>query len=267
MKSRMLVGCIVVAGLAISAVTQDSSGPQYDAAAKIRSEPPVWTGEFKLEQQAPINPRDLMKAYREGMEQVFEKTCHDLEQITQAVHQGTVSREQAEYASIQRYQLGLMTFELLQTLYESADQEISRAAQPHDSPGLLTAGDAQLVPPPSSSAGVTPTIAQYLELNPAQIAAIQELIEEDRHQKQPLIEKLADSRRKMSAVMSNGIVDEKKIELLAAEQAEILEQEIISNAQFETKLYRTLTSEQKRKLDQLRKSGAEGGSKDVAPSP
>jgi len=266
MKSRMLVGFIVVACLAIFAVAQDSSGPQYDAAAKIRSEPPVWTGEFKLEQQAPINPRDLMQAYRQGMEQVFEKTCHDLEQIAEAARQGTVSREQAEYASIQRYQLGLMTFELLQTLYESADQEISRAAPPRDSPGLLTAGDALLVSPPSSSTNVSPAITQNLALNPAQIAAIQAFIEEDRQRKLPLIEKLADNRRKMSAVMSNGSVDEKKIEILAAEQAQILKQIIISDAQFETKVYQTLTDEQRRKLDELRKSGTEGGLEDAAPS-
>ena len=83
-------------------------------------------------------------------------------------------------------------------------------------------------------------------------------MEQDRQQKQPLAEKLADNRRRMSAAMSGDGRDEKQIQVLAGEQAQILQQMIMSNAEFQSKLYGTLTDEQKRKLDELRRSGAEG---------
>jgi Spy/CpxP family protein refolding chaperone len=90
-------------------------------------------------------------------------------------------------------------------------------------------------------------------LNPAQIAAMQAQITEDRKQVQPLLDRLEDSRRKLISIKLNGKFDADKVKSLAAEQSQIIKQLIVANALLETKLYRMLTSQQQEKLDDLRR--------------
>ncbi len=68
----------------------------------------------------------------------------------------------------------------------------------------------------------------------------------------PLLEQLDNSRRALIANTLNGRFDVQKVRALAAEQSTILQQLIEANAELEAKVYSILTSEQQRKVDELR---------------
>ena len=105
----------------------------------------------------------------------------------------------------------------------------------------------------TSSPDISRQIAGYLDLDPAQIAAIQAEISADRRQVQPLLDQLDKNRRELIANTLNGKYDVKQVEALAAAQSRILRRLIVANTLLETKLYRILTSEQRRKVDELRR--------------
>ncbi len=260
MKRRMMVGFVVTVVLFVSAGAQAASTQQLRSdKTDLRNGPSSVAAVTADERQAPTSPRELLQAYQEQMNKVVEKTCTDLQQIAQAVRNGTMTREQAEYSSIQRFQLGFMTFQLLRTLYEST-AELAKTAQPTDSPELgqntpaiRTSGLAVAVPLPSSS-DVSQAIVDYLGLKPVQVAAVQALIVTQRKETQPLLDKLSEKQASLTAATLNGNFDEKQIRRLAAEQSKILEQLIFANAELEARIYETLTPEQRRKLDEIRKA-------------
>jgi Spy/CpxP family protein refolding chaperone len=91
-----------------------------------------------------------------------------------------------------------------------------------------------------------------LELTPAQIAAIEARVAAVSKRVEPLLEQLDNSRRALIANTLNGRFDVQKVRALAAEQSTILQQLIEANAELEAKVYSILTSEQQRKVDELR---------------
>jgi len=117
-------------------------------------------------------------------------------------------------------------------------------------------GDTLVVSPPDSSADVPTAIVEYLDLTPAQVVAIQAQIEEQRVQAQSLIEQLTNNRRELIATTLQGRFDIRQVRKLAAQQARILEPLVVASARLQTAIYRILTVEQQRKLDEMRKETA-----------
>src|SRR6266404_1583940 len=116
--------------------------------------------------------------------------------------------------------------------------------------------DTLVVPPPESAPDVSQAIVKYLELTPAQIAAIQLQIEKERGRVRPLVERLAKNRRALIVATLKGQFDVDQVRELAAQQARILEPLIVANARLQTKVYEILTIEQRRKIDGMRKETA-----------
>lgn len=263
MKRKMLVSVVVMTVLVLSAGAQGTNTPQSRSdKADLRSGASGLLSTTAGEPQLPLAPGDLLKAYQDQMNKVVEKTCTDLEQIAQAVRNGTMTREQGEYTSIQRFQLGFMTFQLLRTLYESTAGLAGKSApinskEFEDPPKLQTYGQAVAVPLPSSS-DVSQATIEYLDLKSMQVVAIQALTEKHRKETQPLLDKLSEEQGSLTAATLNGNFNEKQIRRLAAEQSKILEQLIFANAEMEARIYETLTAEQRRKLNQIRKALDEG---------
>lgn len=188
------------------------------------------------------------------MEAVLQALSEDLGQIALAVRDGKITPEQAEYLSIERYYVGLMRFQLLRALHQSAGEENQRESYSHSNTASAPSSDTAItIAAPTSSPDVPPQIASYLELNPAQLAAIQAQVIDDRKQVQPLLKQLENSRRKLMSNSLNGNCDVKKVRALAAEQSRILKQLIVANALLEAKVYKMLTTEQQQKLNELRR--------------
>ena len=82
-----------------------------------------------MNDELPLGPRDILEAYKQGMAVTALATCDGLAQIASAYSQGDISDEQAKYASLQTYALGLMQFKMLSTLHDILDSKIEKDAE------------------------------------------------------------------------------------------------------------------------------------------
>ena len=96
----------------------------------------------------------------------------------------------------------------------------------------------------------------YLDLTPLQIAAIQAQIAVQRGQVQSLMQQLTNNRWELIATTLKGQFDIHRVRKLAARQARILEPLVVANARLQAEIYKILTVEQQRKLDEMRKETA-----------
>ncbi len=146
-----------------------------------------------------------------------------------------------------------MRFQLVRALHQNAGEENQGESYSQSNTASAPSSETAItIAAPTSSPDVPPQIASYLELNPAQLAAIQAQVIDDRKQVQPLLKQLEDSRRKLLSNSLNRNCDV-KVRALAAEQSRILKQLIVANALLEAKVYKMLTSGQQHKLDELRR--------------
>jgi hypothetical protein len=121
---------------------------------------------------------------------------------------------------------------------------------------VQVSGDTLVVSPPDSSPDVPTAIVKYLDLTPLQVAAIQAQIAVQRGQVQALIQQLTNNRWELIAITLKGQFDIRQVRKLAAQQARILEPLVVANARLQTEIYKILTVEQQRKLDEVRKETA-----------
>jgi Spy/CpxP family protein refolding chaperone len=254
MKLRLIIGFILTGTMVISAGAQENSGAQsIDGLTASLPQPPSGSTDTPPAQLQLPSGLGNTQQYPQRMELVLQALSEELGVIAQAAREEKIRHAQAEYLSVERYYVALTRFEFLRTLYQESPQSNQRDynSQPDTAP--QTSGDTVIIPPQTSSPDVSAQIVSYLNLNPAQIAAMQAQISEDRKQVQPLLDRLEESRRKLIAIKLNGKFDTDKVKTLAAEQSQIIKQLIVANALLETKLYRMLSSEQQEKLDQLRR--------------
>jgi Spy/CpxP family protein refolding chaperone len=257
MKRAHILGAFIAGALVISAVAQD--GQQLSpASGSVMATAPAETPNIAetpgTDAQVRVTPRDLLKEYEKQMAVVSLKTCAELAQIGQAAHQGQIGPEQAEYLSGQRFELGMIRLQFLDSLHQILDDKIQKETKQQSE--VQSSGDTLVVPPPDSSPDVSQAIAKDLELTPVQIAAIQVQIEKERGRVRPLAERLANNRRALIAATLKGQFDARQVRDLAAKQSRIQESLIVANARLQTEVYRILTVEQQRKLDGMRKETA-----------
>src|SRR5208337_2937068 len=251
-KSRWIIGFLLTCALAISANAQENSGVQ-SAEGPIANFAQQNSGDATspaTQLQAPAGSQDA-GTYQDRLEEVVGAMSAELGEIAQAAREGKISRDQAEYLSLERYYVALTRFQLLRTLYQ-APQESNPSqsyAQANTSPQI--SGSAFAIPPVVCSPDIPNQLVDYLQLTPLEIQALQAQVTEQCKQVQPLVDRLVKSRSKLLAMKLNGKVDDREVQALAAEQSQIIKQLIVANSQLETKLYNTLTSEQQRKVDGL----------------
>jgi len=149
---------------------------------------------------------------------------------------------------------GLTRFQFLSTGNQMLNDQPQEETAP--SSEVKVSGDTLVVSPPESTPDVPAAIVSYLELTPLQIAAIQAQIAVQREQVQSLMQQLTNNRRELIATTLKGQFDIRQVRKLAAQQARILEPLVVANARLQTEIYKTLTVEQQRKLDEMRKETA-----------
>ena len=77
----------------------------------------------------------------------------------------------------------------------------------------------------------------------------------ERHNLQPLMEQLRTTRENLSAETAANPTNDKEIKALATTQANMLAKLIVANSRMQAKLYKLLTAEQQKKLDDFKRSG------------
>ncbi len=254
MKSRLVVALLLTGMLALAAGAQQDSGvePRPSMLASLPRQQSSSNAMPGAGLQQPSGSAEA-NTYAARMEAVLNTMTAELGEIAKAARDGKIGRAEAEYLSLERYYVALSRIQFLQTKYQKPAEENEGGQRVETNPAIQISGDTVIVPPRTSSPDIPPEIVTHLELNPAQIAAIEAQISDERKRVQPLLERLENSRRKLISLKLNGNFDANKVQALAAEQSWIMNQLIIANALLETKVYRMLTAEQQRKVDDLRR--------------
>ncbi len=159
---------------------------------------------------------------------------------------GAVSPDKSSIAEIMEAKAALP----LQVLGDRTQKQTEPVSE------VQLSGDTLVVSPPDSSPDVPAAIVSYLDLTPLQIAAIQAQIAVQRGQVQSLMQQLTNNRWELIASTLKGRFDVRQVRKLAAQQARILEPLVVANARLQTEIYKILTVEQQRKLDEIRKETA-----------
>lgn len=253
-KPRWMVALLITGVLVISAAAQEKSTAQvgHGEMARLPRQQSSSTAIPPAQLQEPPGSQDATE-YPQLMQAVLQGLSEDLVQIAQLAHDGNISRAQAEYLSVEGYYRALMRFQLLRALYQNADETKKAEGYAQADPAPQVPGNTIVVSPPTSSLDVSQQIASYLELTPAQIAAIEAQVTAGRKRVQPLLEQLENSRRALISNTLNGHFDAQEVRALAAEQSRILQQLVEANAVLVANVYSILTSEQQRKMDELRR--------------
>ena len=250
MKSKWIIGLLMLCVLAISAGAQQSDSAQPSEGA-IVSLPQQRSGDTASPpmQLQPGGPPDA-QSYPEQLESVLAAMSAELGEIAQAVREGKITRSEGEYLSLERYYVALTRFQFLRTLYQNPMEGNQAQSHRQENTPLQMSGTV-MISPLTCSPEIPEQIVGYLELKPVQIKAIQAQIVDECKQVQPLMERLEKSRRKLISLKLSGKTDANEVQAVAAEQSRVIQQLIVENSQLEAKLYGMLTSEQQRKVDGL----------------
>lgn len=250
MKSKWIIGLLMLCVLAISAGAQQSDSAQPSEGA-IVSLPQQRSGDTASPpmQLQPGGPPDA-QSYPEQLESVLAAMSAELGEIAQAVREGKITRSEGEYLSLERYYVALTRFQFLRTLYQNPMEGNQAQSHRQENTPLQMSGTV-MISPLTCSPEIPEQIVGYLELKPVQIKAIQAQIVDECKQVQPLLDRLEKSRRNLISLKLSGKTDANEVQAVAAEQSRVIQQLIVENSQLEAKLYGMLTSEQQRKVDGL----------------
>lgn len=248
MKLRWMTGILMAGVLAIPAMAQ-ADHPQIPGIGGTPTEP---SNDSAVTPNSTLQPQDALNAYEQQMAVVTVQTYEELAQIAQAFHAGQISSDQAEHLSRRCFELSMIRLQFLDTLHQIVETTLSKegpSAKPEEQPSQVTTSEETLVvTPPTSSPDIPESMAKYLELTPAQIAAIQARVSQEQKYIQPLLQQLAQNRKALTAVTENRSSNG-EIRKLAVEQSRILERLIIANSRLQRDISEILTVEQRKKLD------------------
>jgi hypothetical protein len=78
--------------------------------------------------EIPLGPIDVLKGYESAMTAIAEATVAALNGISQAVLEGQITSEEAEYLTQERYEVSMMQYRVLSTLHAGLEHDIAQAA-------------------------------------------------------------------------------------------------------------------------------------------
>ena len=252
MNLDWIIGLVMTCILAIPTGAQqnDSAQPSEGAIMSLPQQRSDGTASPLTQLQPPGGAPDA-KGYPEQLQSVLAAMSAELGEIAQAVQEGKITRTEGEYLSLERYYVALTRFQFLRTLYQNPVENNQTQSYSQANTPLRISGNTVMIFPLTCSPDLPPQLVGYLQLSPAQIKAIQAHVTDECKQVQPLLERLEKSRAELISLKLSGKTDANKVQALAAEQSQVIQQLIVENSQLETKLYGMLTSEQQRKVDGL----------------
>ena len=167
------------------------------------------------------------------------------------------TREQGEYVIGVPYQVAMMQFQLLGALHSMLTADIAWTRAVPAEPTPPAGGEVALVAMPFSSLQLTPSLVEYLGLNPTQARSIQRLMDRDRPKTEALMLKLRTVSAELGvAIRQNQNNDDKGVaRSLAATQARLLKQLMTANLRLQRRIDDVLDPQQRKKLDALKHAG------------
>jgi hypothetical protein len=204
-------------------------------------------------------PQEASQAYQAVMVAIAQSFSANLAGITEAVQQGKMSSEEGKTSSAEQYLIAQMQFQLLTAWRQMEKQNLAKVPAPDDKSEASPSDDNAilLVELRFSSFQLTEGVAEHLSLTQPQKKAIQQVMTRERHRMEPLMAQLRSEREKLLALDPQRS-NKNEIKALADAQAALLAKFIVDNARMQSEIYKLLTPEQQRKLDDLKRRGESG---------
>ena len=126
-------------------------------------------------------------------------------------------------------------------------------AEPAPSPD----GESILVAMPFSSLQLSPSLVEYLGLNPTQVTSIQSLMDQERPKTEPLMLQLQTISAQLSVAIQQSQSNDNggPVTKLAATQARLLKQLMTANSRLQRRLDDVLNPQQRKKLNAFKRTG------------
>jgi len=201
----------------------------------------------------PRGPQDLLQDYEQEMFAVTQQFSARLAGIAQAVSNGQLTGERGEEIAREQYQIAQMQFGLLDALHTMLAQNLASTSLQQPATMPSSENEIVMVALPFSSLQLNSLVAQQLGLSPEQSKAIQDLMSEERKNLQPLMNQLQATKLKLLAVTDRGQIDQREVQSLATLQAQILGKLIVRNSRLQAKVYKLMSPDQQKKLDELKR--------------
>lgn len=141
MKARLLVSVtLLLAGMPLAFAQQISTTkrtvepPQIQTAiAQLGTQVDDAIADvLAIAPEMPLGPVEILRQYEDQMTLITQTFSAEMALITQAIHQGQITRDQADYLMQQRFQIAMMQYEVLSALHDSLTFELSRTpVSPH----------------------------------------------------------------------------------------------------------------------------------------
>jgi hypothetical protein len=202
----------------------------------------------------PRGPDDRLRDYERGMVTIAQQFSAQVRTIVQGVQSGQLSREQGEQLTGEQYQIAWMQFELLSALHRMLQQDLARTRVVGYEPARSEEREIVMVALPFSSLELSPSLAEYLELNADQVNAIQHLMSDERRNLEPLMAQMRANKAKLIVATVGRQTNESEIKALADAQAAMLTKLILANSRMQARIYNLLSQEQQKKLDAFKQS-------------
>lgn len=199
------------------------------------------------------DPKQALQDYDSLMIAITQKFSATLATIAEAAKQGELSSDQAKEISAEQYQLTHMQFELLSLWRGIEEQDLARTPDVQVDPDASQENEVVMVALPFSSLQLNPSLATYLSLTFSQVKAIQQVMLREQHSLEPLMTELRTTREKVLAIGSERI-NEKQVKALADTEAGLLARLIVANARLQSKIYKILSPDQRKKLGELERT-------------
>ena len=260
MKAKLIFSVILMTVIPVLSSGQTKSGvdsaPTNPAAASDALVPDP--GSTDVPSASP-EPQQLLQAYEAAMIAITQNFSANLARIAEAVQQGKMSSEEAKNTSAEQYLLANMQFQLLRAWRQMDEQDQAKVSAPDDKNEPSPTDDDEIVRVelPFSSFQLTAAVAEHLGLTQSQTEAIQQVMTRERHNMEPLMAQSRSIREKLLTLDPQNS-NKKEIKTLADAQAALLAKFIVANARMQSEIYKLLTAEQRRKLDDLKRSGESG---------
>jgi len=212
----------------------------------------ILTSVLAVPSAIPRGPDDRLREYELGMATIAQQFSLQLRNIVQGVGSGQLRREQGEQLTGEQYQIARMQFELLSALHSMLQQDLARATVVNHEPAPES--EIVVVALPFSSLELSPSLAEYLELSADQVNAIQHLMSDERRNVEPLIAQMRANKAKLLVATAGRQTNEGAIKALADAQATMLTKLILANSRMQARIYKLLSREQQKKLDDFKES-------------
>jgi hypothetical protein len=249
--------CIVIPSVALSATDDAKANDQIKVSRLPISDSENPNPNLIIHSTTPVvstsEQEEKPEDYEGAMMAITQKFSATLATIAGAVQEGKISSEQAKEMSSEQYQLTQMQFELLSLWRQIEQVDVARTPEVPAEPAPTQDNEIVMVALPFSSLQLNPSLSQYLNLTPSQVAAVQQVMVRERQSLQPLMTQLRITREKLLAIGSDRM-NEKEIKSFAQAEAALLAKLIVANARMQSKIYGILTPDQQKKLGDLERA-------------